>query len=271
MDGALVQQLFDPGSAGERCEHHKPSKAWANRPACTDCKRPFSNVEAAQCGFARPGNDPGRFHLLRKNPDLRSEDIREGLAGNPLPCTDTLNFRAVAVAARPRGRFMRADPANFELIAPGSCQSVVTLLASEPGRWAPDRRGYDVMVRFAAGMLSPAKLVSVWNLPEVAAPGSHAGGGAHRPGAPTPICAEHPVWPRNSPLLANAAARPAESPTQNRGTLGGNIVKCPPAAIRCPLCWYNEADLILVSVRRRATTPVLGVSSWLQDNQACAG
>ncbi len=50
---------------------------------------------------------------------------------------------------------MRADPANFELIAPGSLQSVVTLLASEPGRWLPIAGGTDVMVRFGAGMLPP--------------------------------------------------------------------------------------------------------------------
>src|SRR5690349_15433382 len=62
---------------------------------------------------------------------------------------------------------MRSDPAEYELVAPGSLQTVVSLLAAEPGVWLPIAGGTDVMVQYAAGTLSARKLVSLWNLPEL--------------------------------------------------------------------------------------------------------
>ena len=62
---------------------------------------------------------------------------------------------------------MRSDPAGYELVAPGSLQAVVSLLAAEPGVWLPIAGGTDLMVQYAAGTLSARKLVSLWNLPEL--------------------------------------------------------------------------------------------------------
>jgi xanthine dehydrogenase iron-sulfur cluster and FAD-binding subunit A len=42
---------------------------------------------------------------------------------------------------------MRSDPADFKLIAPGTLQAVVSLLADEPGQWLPVAGGTDVMVQ----------------------------------------------------------------------------------------------------------------------------
>ena len=62
---------------------------------------------------------------------------------------------------------MRSDPADYELIAPGNLQAVVSLLADEPGKWLPIAGGTDVMVLYAAGKLPARKLISIWNLPEL--------------------------------------------------------------------------------------------------------
>ncbi len=62
---------------------------------------------------------------------------------------------------------MRSDPADYEMVAPGSLQGVVALLAREEGVWLPIAGGTDVMVQYAAGKLSSRKLVSIWNLPEL--------------------------------------------------------------------------------------------------------
>ena len=52
---------------------------------------------------------------------------------------------------------MRSDPADYQLVAPGTLQEVVALLASEPGAWLPIAGGTDVMVQYAAGKLAGAK------------------------------------------------------------------------------------------------------------------
>ena len=62
---------------------------------------------------------------------------------------------------------MRSDPTDYELVAPGSLQEAVSLLAAQPGVWLPIAGGTDVMVQFAAGKLTTQKLVSLWNLPEL--------------------------------------------------------------------------------------------------------
>ena len=51
---------------------------------------------------------------------------------------------------------MRSDPADYQLVAPGTLQGVVSLLAAEPGAWLPIAGGTDVMVQYAAGKASGA-------------------------------------------------------------------------------------------------------------------
>ncbi len=58
---------------------------------------------------------------------------------------------------------MRADPREYELVAPDSLGAVAALLANEPGQWTPIAGGTDVMVLYAAGKLTARKLVSVGN------------------------------------------------------------------------------------------------------------
>src|ERR1700689_4143861 len=62
---------------------------------------------------------------------------------------------------------MRSNPCDYEMVAGGSLQATIALLASEPGIWHPIAGGTDVMVQYAAGTLPARKLVSIWNLPEL--------------------------------------------------------------------------------------------------------
>ena len=153
---------------------------------------------------------------------------------------------------------MRSDPADFELIAPGTLQAVVSLLADEPGQWLPIAGGTDVMVQYAAGKLPARKLVSIWNLPELR--GVEILPDEIRIGAGCTYTElrEHNVIAREFPLLVSAARWTGGIANQNRGTLGGNIVNASPAADSLPALLVYEAELILVSARGQRRIPYLG-------------
>ena len=150
---------------------------------------------------------------------------------------------------------MRADPSDYELVAPGSLPGVLSLLAQEPGAWLPIAGGTDVMVQYAAGKLSARKLVSIWNIPELK--GTEVLPGEIRIGAGctyTDLRADKTVG-REFPLLASAASWTGGIANQNRGTIGGNIVNASPAADSLPALLVYDAELILVSTRGERRVP----------------
>jgi CO/xanthine dehydrogenase FAD-binding subunit len=152
---------------------------------------------------------------------------------------------------------MRSDPRDYQLVAPGTLQAVVSLLAEEPGAWLPIAGGTDVMVLYAAGKLPARKLVSLWNLAdlrriEVLSDEIRIGAGCTY----TEI-REHEVVGREFPLLARAASWTGGIANQNRGTIGGNIVNASPAADSLPALLVYEAELILLSIRGERRVPYL--------------
>lgn len=153
---------------------------------------------------------------------------------------------------------MRSDPADFELIAPDSLQTVVSLLANEPGKWLPIAGGTDVMVQYAAGKLQARKLISIWNLAELR--GIEVFPDEIRIGAGCTYTElrEHSAIAGEFPLLANAARWTGGIANQNRGTLGGNIVNASPAADSLPALLAYEAELILVSASGERRVPYVG-------------
>jgi len=153
---------------------------------------------------------------------------------------------------------MRSDPADYELIAPGTLQAVVALLADEPGKWLPIAGGTDLMVLYAAGKLPARKLVSIWNLAELR--GIEVLPDEIRIGAGCTYTElrEHDVIAQEFPLLTSAARWTGGIANQNRGTLGGNIVNASPAADSLPALLAYEAELILVSVRGERRVPYVG-------------
>ncbi len=150
---------------------------------------------------------------------------------------------------------MRSDPADYQLVAPGTLQAVVELLAAEPGAWLPIAGGTDVMVQYAAGKLPTRRLVSIWNLSElrrIEVLSSEIQIGA---GCTYTDLREHAMVGREFPLLASAASWTGGIANQNRGTLGGNIVNASPAADSLPALLAYDAELILVSVRGERRLP----------------
>lgn len=150
---------------------------------------------------------------------------------------------------------MRAYPADYELIAPGTLTAVLSLLASEPGSWLPVAGGTDVMVQYAAGKLPARKLVSIWSLPELRRievfPGEiHVGAGCTY----TDL-RDSEIVRREFGLLFSAASWTGGIANQNRGTIGGNIVNASPAADSLPALLVYEAELILVSARGERRVP----------------
>jgi CO/xanthine dehydrogenase FAD-binding subunit len=144
---------------------------------------------------------------------------------------------------------MRSDPADYEMVAPGSFPAVLSLLAEQPGIWLPIAGGTDVMVQYAAGKLAARKLVSLWNLPELRRIDVSDDEVRIGAGCTYTDLRDHAVVAGDFPLLGNAASWTGGIANQNRGTLGGNIVNASPAADSLPALLVYEAELILASAR----------------------
>jgi CO/xanthine dehydrogenase FAD-binding subunit len=150
---------------------------------------------------------------------------------------------------------MRAQPAEYELVVPGSLPAVLALLAEAPGRWLPIAGGTDVMVQYSAGKLPARKLVSIWNLPELRRIENLADEIQIGAGCTYTDLRESQVINCEVALLSTAAGWTGGIANQNRGTLGGNIVNGSPAADSLPALLVYEAELLLVSKRGERRVP----------------
>ena len=142
---------------------------------------------------------------------------------------------------------MRSYIPSYELVAPRDFAAALHKMATEPGSWKPFAGGTDLMVLLEAGKLPHRKFISIYNLPElrgIEGTQDHAMIGALT--TYTEIRRDETLG-REFPLLARAAAETGSIATQNRGTLGGNIVNASPAADSPPALLVYEADLELVS------------------------
>jgi putative cofactor-binding repeat protein len=152
---------------------------------------------------------------------------------------------------------MRANPVEYELVAPGKLSDVLELMSSAAGGWLPIAGGTDVMVQYAAGKLAVRKLVSIWNLPELRR--IEVGQDEIRIGAGCTYAdlREHEIVSREFSLLSRAAQWTGGIANQNRGTIGGNIVNASPAADSLPALLVYEAELMLISARGERRVPYI--------------
>jgi CO/xanthine dehydrogenase FAD-binding subunit len=166
---------------------------------------------------------------------------------------------------------MRAEPREYELVAPGDLRSVLALMDREPGTWTPIAGGTDLMVLYSAGKLAARKLVSIWNLRELR--GIEVGADEIRIGAGCTYSdlREDTVVCRELPLLATAASWTGGIANQNRGTLGGNIVNASPAADSLPALLAYEATVVLVSARGEREVPYVQFHRGYKDHALEAG
>lgn len=124
-----------------------------------------------------------------------------------------------------------------------------------PGEWRPLAGGTDLMVLFAAGKLKHRRFLNIWNLRELC--GIIMGTDAVTLGALVTYSdvLRHPKLRLEFPLLAAAAEVTGSIATQNRGTLGGNIVHASPAADTPPALLVYNTEVELISVRGSRWVP----------------
>jgi len=144
---------------------------------------------------------------------------------------------------------MRAYIPAYDLRVPENLSEALALLAREPGVWQPFAGGTDLMVLIEAGKLSHKKFLSLAKLADLQ--GIEVTADAVILGALTTYSEiqRHPVLRDEFPLLCAAAHETGSVATQNRGTLGGNIVNASPAADSPPALLVYDAEVELVSER----------------------
>jgi CO/xanthine dehydrogenase FAD-binding subunit len=139
---------------------------------------------------------------------------------------------------------MRGRVPAYDLIAAKSLEHALSLIGET---WRPFAGGTDLMVLFEAGKLAHKRFVSIWGLRELK--GIEVSADSITLGALTTYTEvqRHVLLRAEFPLLAQAAAETGGIATQNRGTLGGNIVNASPAADSPPALLVYDAELELIS------------------------
>jgi CO/xanthine dehydrogenase FAD-binding subunit len=150
---------------------------------------------------------------------------------------------------------MRAYIPSYDLRVPKQLSEALALLAREPGVWRPFAGGTDLMVLLEAGKLDHKKYLSLAKIDDLR--GIHASADSVTIGALTTYTEiqKDPVLQAEFPLLCTAARETGSIATQNRGTLGGNIVNASPAADSPPALLVYDAEIELVSERRVRWAP----------------
>jgi CO/xanthine dehydrogenase FAD-binding subunit len=145
---------------------------------------------------------------------------------------------------------MRSFVPDYELVAPRSLSDALSIFYSEPGVWKPFAGGTDLMVLLEAGKLEHKKFVSLWGLEELW--GIKESAEAVTLGALTTYTdlLRSRVIRDEFPMLAQAARETGGVATQNRGTIGGNIVNASPAADSPPALLVYDAEVELMSAAR---------------------
>src|ERR1700680_93521 len=162
---------------------------------------------------------------------------------------------------------MRSYIPAYDLRVPGSLSEALALLVREPGVWQPFAGGTDLMVLLEAGKLSHKRYLSVAKLDDLQ--GIEVTAADVTLGALTTYTEiqNHPVLHAEFPLLCSAARETGSVATQNRGTLGGNIVNASPAADSPPALLVYDAEIELVSARGARWAPYHGFHTGYKKMQ----
>jgi len=153
---------------------------------------------------------------------------------------------------------MRAYIPDYDLQVPASLTEALGLLSEGPGIWQPFAGGTDLMVLLEAGKLSHKRFLSLSKLADLR--GIEVAADAVVLGAMTTYTEiqRHPVLRTEFPLLCAAARETGSIATQNRGTLGGNIMNASPAADSPPALLVYDAGIELISNRQARWQPYHG-------------
>jgi CO/xanthine dehydrogenase FAD-binding subunit len=153
---------------------------------------------------------------------------------------------------------MRAYVPGYDLRVAPNFAEALALLAREPGTWRAFAGGTDIMVLLEAGKLAHKRFLSLSKLAELR--GMVVTADAVTMGALTTYTEiqNHPILQAEFPLLCSAARETGSIATQNRGTLGGNIVNASPGADSPPALLVYDAEIELVSARGARWLPYHG-------------
>lgn len=153
---------------------------------------------------------------------------------------------------------MRSYIPSYELRIPGSLSEALALLAVEPRVWQPFAGGTDLMVLLEAGKLSHKQFFSLAGLGDLR--GIEINADYATLGALTTYTEirNHDGLQRDFPLLCAAAVETGSIATQNRGTIGGNIMNASPAADTPPALLVYDAEIELISQRGVRWLPYQG-------------
>jgi CO/xanthine dehydrogenase FAD-binding subunit len=161
---------------------------------------------------------------------------------------------------------MRGHSEAHQLIAPGSLDAVLELLAGNPGEWTPIAGGTELMVAHAAGQLSAAKLVSLWGIPYLRFIKTNPESISIGAGTTFRDLRGDSTVAADFPLLAKASSWIGAIANQSRATLGGNLVNGSPAADSSPALLVYDAEVELVSVRGRRRVPYSDFHTGYKSN-----
>jgi CO/xanthine dehydrogenase FAD-binding subunit len=156
---------------------------------------------------------------------------------------------------------MRSYVPSYEMEMPRDLSAALERMARERGAWKPFAGGTDLMVLLEAGKLLHRRFLSIWKLAELR--GIEVSPEHVTLGALTTYTEVRrgEILAREFPLLCRAAAETGGIATQNRGTIGGNIVNGSPAADSPPALLVYDAELELVSERGERWVPYRGFHS----------
>lgn len=149
---------------------------------------------------------------------------------------------------------MRSNASEFDLIAPGSLDAVLSAMSEEA--LTPIAGGTELMVALGAGRLPKRRYVNLHGIgdlrfidasdPAVLRIGS---------GTTFTDLRTSDVIEREFRMIARAASWTGSIANQNRGTIGGNIANASPAADTPPALLAYAAEIELISARGVRTLP----------------
>ena len=157
---------------------------------------------------------------------------------------------------------------TIDIRFPKTLAEAVRLQANEQTRGKLLAGGTDLMVQWAAGVPTPARATSVWNLPELCAIEVFPDRIEIGAGVTHAFLGDAVQIHRHVPALIAAAATVGAKQIQARGTLGGNAANASPAGDTAPALLVTGGSVLLASLAGTREVPL--VEFWTGYRQIAA-
>ena len=157
---------------------------------------------------------------------------------------------------------------NIDIRFPKTLAEALRLQASDQTRGKLLAGGTDLMVQWAAGVPTPARATSVWNLPELSAIEVFPDRIEIGAGVTHAFLRDAVQIHRHVPALIAAAATVGAAQIQARGTLGGNAANASPAGDTAPALLVTGGSVLLASLSGAREVPLVGF--WTGYRQIAA-